>query len=106
VLENGPPDREFSYHGYEGGSVLVHDVRTGRLLKKIATPFHDGVKSDDPLQVRNLTDMTLCGVGSEWIIAVTEDGALHNIEVESGQHLQSRPVSNLHPSRRRLHRSL
>ncbi len=86
LLENGPADREFSYHGYEGGDVQVHDVRTGRLLKKIATPFHDGIRPDDPLQVRNLSDMTLCGAGSEWIIAVTQDGALHSIEVEGGRH--------------------
>jgi hypothetical protein len=97
LLRNSSADREFSYHGYEGGDVLVHDARTGRLLKTIATPFHDGIGFGDPLQVRNLSDMTLCGVGSEWIIAVTQDGALHSIEVEGGRHRIEWKRESAHP---------
>lgn len=86
LLRNAPADREFAYHGYEGGDVSIHDVRTGRLIKTLATPFHDGVQFNDPLQVRNLSDITLCGVNGEWIIAVTQDGSLHSIDVETGRH--------------------
>lgn len=86
LLPNAPGDRVFEYFGDDGGHVLVSDVRTGRMLKKVTTPFHDGVQFRDPLQVRNLGDITVCGARSEWIMALTQDGALHSIHVDTGKY--------------------
>jgi hypothetical protein len=86
LLENGQPDRAYCYHGYEGGNVLVRDVRTGWVVKKVETPFHDGVAFNDPLQVRDLGDVTMSGKDGRWILAITDDGALHSIDTETGEH--------------------
>ncbi len=86
LLDNAPPDRAYIYHGDERGHVSIHEARTGREIATITTPFHDGVQFNDPLQVRNLGDITVCGVDAEWIIAVTDDGALHSVDVASGEH--------------------
>ncbi len=96
-LDNGPADRLFAYHGNEGGDVLIRDVRTGHLLKKVSTPFHDGIGANDPLQVRCLSDITMCGVNGQWIVAITPDGALHSIDTETGQHQIEWQLKSDHP---------
>jgi hypothetical protein len=75
----------YAYHGYEGGHVIVHDLRLGREVARFPTPFHDGVSMRDPLLVRNMSDMALSGDG-KWIFALTSDGSLHTIDVASGAH--------------------
>ena len=75
------------YHGDSGGHIIERDVRTGVELKRIETPFHDGVSFGDPLQVRNLGDMARSGDGN-WTIAFTADGVLHSINVATGKHTQ------------------
>jgi hypothetical protein len=55
-------------------------------VKKVATPFHGGVEFHDPLQVRNLGDVTICGKDAEWIVALTSGLKLHSVEVATGKH--------------------
>jgi hypothetical protein len=86
LLDNGKFDRAYCYHGYEGGHVTVREPKTGRVVKKVATPFHDGIESNDPLQIRDLGDITMCGKDGRWIMAITPDFALHSIDTESGEH--------------------
>ncbi|MCA9070910.1 MAG: hypothetical protein KDA84_18400, partial [Planctomycetaceae bacterium] len=86
ILKNGTPDRSYCYHGYGGGDVLIRDLVTGKVLKKVETPFHAGIKFDDPLKVRNLGDITLCGKESRWILALTDDLKLHSVDTLTGEH--------------------
>ncbi|WP_175517621.1 hypothetical protein [Planctomicrobium piriforme] len=97
LLENGLAERQFAYHGNEGGDVQIRDTRTGQLLKTLSTPFHDGVSHDDPLQIRDLSDIAVCGTRSQWIIAVTPDGALHSIDAETGTHRIEWKEDSMHP---------
>ena len=86
IIDNGRPDRAFCYHGYEGGHVFIRELPSGRELKKVATPFHSGVQFNDPLQVRNLSDVTICGKQSEWLLALTQDLKLHSVDLRTAEH--------------------
>ncbi len=85
-LRNGQPNRVYCYHGYEGGDVVVREIPSGRLLKKISTPFHNGLDPTDPLQIRNFSDITVCGDQDQWIVAITGDRKLHSIDTETSEH--------------------
>ncbi|MCM2374889.1 WD40 repeat domain-containing protein [Aporhodopirellula aestuarii] len=85
-VAGGISGRSFSYYGDDGGKLIQRDVRTGRVITNVKTPFHDGVQFDDAVQIRNLGDVTICGVESEWLIACTSDGALHRVSTASGEH--------------------
>jgi hypothetical protein len=61
-------------------------MRTGELIKKVPTPFHDGIELADPLQVRDLGDCTMCGKDGRWFIAFTDDCALHSVDTQTGEH--------------------
>ncbi|MDY7108244.1 MAG: hypothetical protein SYC29_06365 [Planctomycetota bacterium] len=77
--------RALCYHGSDPGQIVVRDIRTGLELWRIEIPFHDGVQPGDPRQVRNLGDIFVSG-DERWVVALTGDGSLHTIDLETGEH--------------------
>jgi hypothetical protein len=78
-------DHALCYHPYSGGDIIRRDIRTGKEVKRIKTPFKDGPSFDDPMTVRNLGDVAVSGDG-RWLAAMTPDASLHTINLETGEH--------------------
>lgn len=78
-------DQILCYHG-DHGDVVERELRTGKELRRIATPFHGGdLNSNDPLHIRGWIDMYATADG-KWLAAATPDGALHSIDLTTGEH--------------------
>lgn len=78
-------DLVFSWHK-AGGLVVAHDVRTGDEVFRMNTPFRDVFDTNDPsIRVSHMTPMYVTH-DQQWLITLTEDCALHSINVETGEH--------------------
>ena len=78
-------ERIFCWHD-EGGSVIVRDIKTGEALKRMTTPFRNVFHANDDLSitVSHMSPM-LVTHDQKFLVTFTEDGALHSINVETGE---------------------
>lgn len=72
---------------YMDGAIIERDVWAGADWSRVETPFHDGIGFDDPLQIRNLGDITVTSDG-RWALAITPDHVLHSIDLRTGAHVE------------------
>ncbi len=71
------------FHNEAGGDIITRDIRTGRELHRISTPYHESL-DNDPLRVRGLGDIFLTGDGKS-AVAFTPDGSLHTVDLATGE---------------------
>jgi hypothetical protein len=78
-------DRIACYDGQGDGAIELFDAHTAQRVGRVATPFRRNLPDDDPLRVYGSTDMVLAD-GGRAALAVTPDGALHSVDLTTGEH--------------------
>jgi len=78
-------DRAFCWHD-DTGLIIERDVRTGAEVRRIETPFRTvfDAKDDLTITVDHMSPLHVTG-DQRWLLAFTEDGTLHSINLETGE---------------------